>query len=91
MANTGLNLHDKDGRTSMAEILHLHDGSVVREAYENDVINSSQSILTIESIVPLSSILYFLKKTFMRQSLLLCHSEGYGKYSCFLAKNLYEV
>lgn len=57
MASTGLNSHDKDGKTSMAEIYYSHDDSVVREVHRDDVINSSQFILPIESIVFSSPIL----------------------------------
>lgn len=51
MANPGLNSHDKDGKTSMAEIDYSHDESVVRETHKDDVVNSSQFIFTTECIV----------------------------------------
>lgn len=63
MANTELNSHDKDGKTSMAEIYYSHDESVVRETHRDDVINSSQFIFTIESIVFfLPNTIFYLKK-----------------------------
>lgn len=43
----------------MTEILYLHDESVVRESHENDIINSSQSVLIKESIVSFSPKLCF--------------------------------